>query len=96
MILSWWLLTISVSVKKTAKAGKTLKVTISLPDTVSTKTAFGTEKAVITYKSDNNKIASVSKSGVITTKKSGTVSIKTTIKLASGQIITKEQKITIK
>jgi len=88
---------ISVSMsKKTAKAGKTVNVKVSLPDTVSTKSAFGTEKATITYKSSDSKIASVSKSGVVTTKKSGTVSIKTTVKLASGQKVIKEQKITVK
>ncbi len=88
---------ISVSVsKKTAKAGKELKMKVSFPNTVSTKLKFGAEKATITYKSSDSKIASVSKAGVITTKRSGTVTIKTTIKLASGQKIVKEQKITIK
>ncbi len=88
---------ISVSVsKKTAKAGKELRMKVSFPNTVSTKSKFGAEKATITYKSSDSKIASISKAGVITTKRSGTVTIKTTIKLASGQKIVKEQKITIK
>jgi hypothetical protein len=87
---------ISVAVaKKKAKAGKAINVKVSLPDTVSTKTKFGTEKAVITYKSSNSKIASV-KNGVITTKKKGTVTITTVIQLASGQKVTKKQKITVK
>lgn len=88
---------ISVSIsKRTAKAGKILKVKISLPDTVSTKSKFGAEKAVITYKSSNKKIASVSKKGSITTKKKGTVTITTTVKLASGQKVTKKQKLIVK
>ena len=88
---------ISVSVpKKTVKTGKTMKVKTSLPDTVSTKTKFGTEKAVITYKCNKSKVASVSKNGKIKAKKKGTVTITTTIKLSSGQKVVKKQKVTIK
>ena len=87
---------ISVSVsKKTAKTGKKLSVKVSLPDTVSQKAKFGTETATVTYKS-NTKVASVSKNGKITTKKTGTAVITTAIKLSSGQKMTKKQKITVK
>lgn len=88
---------ISVSVsKEKIKVGKKLKVNILLPDTISTKNTFGTEKAVIVYKSSDNKIVSVSKNGMITAKKKGEVLITITIKLASGQKIIKKQKITVK
>ena len=88
---------ISVSVsKKTAKTGKKLSVKVSLPDTVSQKAKFGTETATVTYKSSNTKVASVSKNGKITTKKTGTAVITTAIKLSSGQKMTKKQKITVK
>jgi hypothetical protein len=88
---------ISASVsKKTVKAGATLKVKVSLPETVSTTAKFGTEKAVITYKSSDAKTASVSKTGVITAKKKGTITVTTTVKLSSGQKVTKKQNITIK
>lgn len=87
---------ISISVaKKTAKKGQAVAVKVKLPDTVSTKTKFGTEKAKISYKSSNSKVASVS-NGMITAKKKGKAVITTTIKLSSGQKVTKKQKITVK
>lgn len=86
---------VSVS-KKTTKRKKTCKIKVVLPDTVSTKAAFGKEKAAITYRSNKNKIASVSKTGVILGKKKGTAVITTTVKLASGQKVVKKQKITVK
>ncbi len=82
--------------KKKVKVGKKLKINILLPDTISTKNTFGTEKATIVYKSSDNKIVSVSKNGMITAKKKGEVMITITIKLASGQKIIKKQKITVK
>lgn len=88
---------ISVSVAKNeVKTGKKVKVSVSLPDTVSTKKEFGTEKAVITYKTDDSKVASVSANGNITAKKKGTAVITTTVKLSSGQKVVKKQKITVK
>ena len=88
---------ISVSVsKKTAKTGKEISVKVSLPETVSRKDKFGTEKAKITYKSNDKKVASVSKNGKVTTKKKGTTVITTTIKLSSGQKVVKKKKIVVK
>ena len=69
---------------------------MSLPETVSTKSKFGTEKAKITYQSKNNKVASISNTGVITAKQKGTVTITATIKLSSGQKVIKKQKITVR
>lgn len=88
---------IKVKVKKnTIKKGKNLSLKLTLPDTISTKSKFGTEKATITYKSNHPKIASVSKNGVIKAKKAGKATITTTIKLSSGQKITKTKKIVVK
>lgn len=88
---------ISVKVpKKTAVAGKQISVKVSLPDTVSKTAKFGTEKAVITYKSSKAGIASVSASGTIKTKKKGSTVITITINLSSGQKVVKKQKITVK
>lgn len=81
--------------KNVVKAGKKVSIKLSLPDVVSKKKKFGTEKATITYKSNSN-IATVSKSGVITAKEKGTVVITTVIKLSSGQKITKKKKLVIK
>lgn len=87
---------ISISLaKKTAKTGQAVAVNVKLPDTVSTKTKFGAEKAKVSYKSSNSKVASVS-NGMITAKRKGTAVITTTVKLSSGQKVTKKQKITVK
>ena len=51
--------------------------------------------ADVTYKSDNKKVASVSKSGVVTGKKSGTVNITTTIK-QGNETYTLVTKVTVK
>ncbi len=88
---------ISVSVsKKSVKAGKAVSAKVSLPETVSKKAKFGTEKATIAYKSSNSKVASVSKNGKIKAKKKGTVVITVTVKLSSGQKVTEKRKIKIK
>ena len=81
--------------KKVVKAGKKVSIKVSLPDVVSKKKKFGTEKATITYKPNSN-IATVSKSGIITAKEKGTVVITTVIKLSSGQKIIKKKKLVIK
>ena len=88
---------IRLNVKKSSvKQGKKLPISLILPDTVSTGNKFGTEKATIVYKSNNPKIVSVSKKGVIAAKKAGKATITVVIKLESGQKITKTKKITIK
>lgn len=88
---------IKISVNKTqVKTGKKANVSVTLPDTVSTGSKFGTEKATITYKSNNTNIAAVSKTGVIKASSKGTVVITTVVKLSSGQKVTNKQKITVK
>lgn len=88
---------IKVSVaKNTVKNGKSIKVNVSLPNTVSTKNKFAAAKATISYQSSNKKIATVSSKGVIKAKNKGSVTITTTIKLESGQKVTNKKKITVK
>lgn len=82
--------------KKEITAGGRMKINVSLPETVSVKTKFGAEKAVITYTSSNNDIASVSKAGFVRAKGSGTAVITVTVKLSSGQEITRRKTITVK
>lgn len=59
---------VSASVSKsTIKKGKKAKIQVKLPS--------GSASYLITYQSSNKKIATVSKSGVVTAKKKGTVKI---------------------
>ena len=81
--------TCSVTVKKptlTLKGKKTLYVKNSV-----TFTAKATPAAKITWKSSNKKIATVSSKGVVTPKKTGTVTIS-----ASANGVTKTYKVTVK
>jgi len=88
---------IRLNMKKTSiKQGKKLTTVLKLPNMVSTKNKFGTEKATVVYKSKNPKIASISKKGVITAKKKGKAAITAIVKLESGQKISKTKKIIIK
>ena len=62
-------------------------------DSNSYRASYG---AVISYKSSNKKIATVSGTGTITAKKAGTVTITTTIKLSNGASKTYKTKFKIK
>jgi len=81
--------------KGSIKKGNKLSTILTLPDTISIKNKFGTEKATIIYKSSNPKIVSISKKGVVSAKKVGKVTITATVRLESGQKITKKKTITI-
>lgn len=82
--------------KNTVKKGKKLSLKLTLPDTVSIKKEFGTEKATVTYKSKKPAVATVSKNGVIKAKGKGKVTVKAVIKLSSGRKITKKKQFTVK
>ncbi len=82
--------------KNTVKKGNKLSLKLTLPDTVSTKKEFGTEKATVVYKSKKPDVATVSKNGVIKAKGKGKVTVTAVIKLSSGRKITKKKQVTVK
>ncbi|MGF7143000.1 beta-glucanase (GH16 family) [Anaerotaenia torta] len=94
---------IEVDKEKTLKPGAKTKVEVGLPATLE-KVASMKEKAsfpakgraVITYKSSNTSAATVDKSGTVTGKKPGKVTITTTVKLYTGKVYTYKTKVTIK
>lgn len=73
--------------------GITMEKAAKLSDQASSS-AIG--KVVVSYKSSNNKVATVSKSGKVTAKKAGTVTITTTIKLYTGATQVFKTKIVVK
>ena len=87
---------------KTVEVGKKVKFAPVLPNNITKVTSFtkgydpvGQEEAIVTYKSSDPSIATVSKNGNITGKKAGKVKITMTIKLENGQKKTITKTITI-
>jgi hypothetical protein len=80
--------------------GKKKKITLSLPDTIKRVSTFSKktekEEVKITFTSSNSQIASVDKSGNITGKKKGKVTITTIITLKNGNKKSIKSKLTIK
>lgn len=64
----------------------------------SQKRRYGNETMLVTvsYSSSNRKVASVSKDGTITAKKSGTVVITTKVTLQNGQTKINQTKVIVK
>lgn len=75
--------------KQSIKVGKTAKVNVNLPETLTPVQEFTSSDIIsnevkITYSSSNSKIAKVSSKGKITGKKKGTAKITVTAKLSDG------------
>lgn len=94
---------IKVDKEKTLKQGAKEKVKVGLPVTLEQvgslkeKATFPAKgKAVISYSSSNRSIADISKSGNITAKKAGVVTITVTVKLYTGKTYTYKTMVTIK
>lgn len=94
---------IKVTPKVEIKVKQATAVKVSLPATMekvaklsdqASSSAIG--KVVVSYKSSNNKVATVSKSGKVTAKKAGTVTITTTIKLYTGSTMVCKTKVVVK
>lgn len=80
------LLNIKVSPDLFIAKGKSKSIKITLPKLLTKVTKYTGKdgEVIITYKNNNNKIASVSKTGKVTGKKKGTAIITTTIQLSDG------------
>lgn len=91
-----------VSAKKTVKKGQTIKLSVKLPAELKKVTKFGKdvlvgqEKIKVKYSVSDKTMAAVSKAGTIRGKKKGTVKVKVTMLLQSGQEKTITKLITIK
>jgi len=76
--------------KQTIKAGKTAKITVAMPQSLTPVKEFGGDgpsiynEVKISYSSDNSKIAKVNSNGKITGKKKGKAKIHVTAELADG------------
>lgn len=82
---------------------KTTMIKVSLPDTLEVVESFsdktsgnGVGNVTITYKSSDSSVATVNRSGKVTSKKKGVAIITTTITLYSGKTRVLKTKITIK
>ncbi|WP_051208794.1 BspA family leucine-rich repeat surface protein [Butyrivibrio sp. WCD3002] len=86
-----------VKIKKATLDKK--KLTMTVGSTYSLVSGFKPFNATIkstTFKSDNKKVAAVSKNGVVTAKKKGTCTITVTIKDKAGKSKTAKCKVTVK
>lgn len=92
--------------KATLKKGKTLTVAPTLPDVIAVVPNFSasntykygdeTMLAMVTYKSSNSSVAKVDKTGKVTAKKAGKVTISITVNLENGKKTTFKKTITVK
>lgn len=88
--------------KASVKKGGSIRINTSLAAGLSkktelnTKTSYANQPAVVTYKSSDNKIATVSKNGIIKAKSKGKAVITVQIKLADGKTKTVKKTITVK
>lgn len=92
---------VKVSVNSSVTAGNKLSVKTTLPKELSLTTSFhkndplGQEEVKVSYAVSNKEIAVISKKGILTAKKKGTVKISITVILENGQkrIVIKNVKV---
>lgn len=96
---------VEVPEKISCEKGSKTTIQIELPATLTqvasmkdfdSNVSQSTYGAVITYKSSNTKVATVSKTGVITTKKAGKATITVTVKLSNGKTKNYKTEVTVK
>ena len=95
--------TSKVSINKTkVKKGSSTKVKVTLPQAlvkaanVKKNVGYGKQAAVVTYKSSDNKVAKVSKDGIVKAKGKGKAVISVKVKLADGKVKTVKKEVTVK
>lgn len=88
--------------KLAVKKGSSIKINTSLATGLVKKTGlkaavpYGSQAAVIKYKSSDSKVAGVSKDGVVKAKSKGKAVITVQVKLAGGKVKTVSKNITVK
>lgn len=88
--------------KLAVKKGSSIKINTSLATGLVEKTGlkaavpYGSQAAVIKYKSSDSKVAGVSKDGVVKAKSKGKAVITVQVKLAGGKVKTVSKNITVK
>ncbi|WP_310602301.1 leucine-rich repeat protein [Anaerosporobacter sp.] len=92
----------AVTVKGTEDyvTNKTVKLAVTLPDTLKKVTAFSdassSNEVKVTYKSSNTKVAKVSSAGTVTAVAKGTATITVTLTTATGETTSFKVAITVK